>query len=118
MRRLVLLSALLLPAGAPAADAAKRSAQTVPPRASNPLLPKRDPVTGQRCARATVHHAAPLVAPRSNKLGELPPANLALAVYREVGGCQTPVIVRYGIGAGGSGDGMPARPVPLRSKRR
>lgn len=32
------------------------------------------------------------------KLGELPPANAYRAVYRLVGGCEVPVIVKYNIG--------------------
>lgn len=35
------------------------------------------------------------------KLGELPPADHVLAVYREVDRCPAPVIVRYGIGSDG-----------------
>jgi hypothetical protein len=34
------------------------------------------------------------------RLDELPPANLMLAVVREVDGCNEPVVVRYGYGAG------------------
>lgn len=36
------------------------------------------------------------VAPR--KLNELPPANAYSAVYRTIGGCEVPVVVRYGVG--------------------
>ncbi len=37
------------------------------------------------------------IAPR--KLGDLPPASEIYAVYNEVDGCPTPVVVREGIGA-------------------
>jgi hypothetical protein len=37
--------------------------------------------------------------PSSRKLGELPPAQLVLTVYREENGCPKPVIVRHNIGA-------------------
>ena len=32
------------------------------------------------------------------KLAELPPANAYKAVYRKIGGCEVPVIVKYGVG--------------------
>ena len=32
------------------------------------------------------------------KLGELPPANAYKAVYRRIGGCEVPVVVKYGVG--------------------
>jgi hypothetical protein len=35
---------------------------------------------------------------RAQRLGELPPADLILTVLRREGGCERPVIVRYGIG--------------------
>ena len=38
---------------------------------------------------------------RAQRLGELPAADLSLAVQREVDGCVEPVIVREGIGAFG-----------------
>jgi hypothetical protein len=34
------------------------------------------------------------------RLDELPPANLMLAVVREVEGCNEPVVVGYGYGSG------------------
>ena len=51
------------------------------------------------CPRTTSMHAFDRnqkVTPR--KLGDLPPANAYSAVYRLVGGCEVPVVVRYGIG--------------------
>ena len=36
---------------------------------------------------------------RPKRLTELPPANLVLTLYRNIGGCDAPVIVRYGLGA-------------------
>jgi hypothetical protein len=33
------------------------------------------------------------------RLGELPPGQLTLTVFREVDGCPDPLIVRYGIGS-------------------
>jgi hypothetical protein len=52
-----------------------------------------------QCPRTT----AQLAVQRDKKLvprhlSELPPANLYKAVYRRVGGCEEPVIVRYDIG--------------------
>ena len=57
------------------------------------------PATRTQCPRTT----AQLAVQRDKKLvprhlDELPPANLYKAVYRRVGGCEEPVIVRYDIG--------------------
>ena len=35
--------------------------------------------------------------PRAQKLNELPDADLYRAVYRRIGRCEVPVIVRYGV---------------------
>ena len=54
---------------------------------------------GDTCPQTTAVHAwTPdrKLAPR--RLSELPPANAYKAVYRKVGGCEVPVIVKYGIG--------------------
>ena len=51
------------------------------------------------CPKPTSVHAwsrDKKVAPR--KLNELPPANAYSAVYRTIGGCEVPVVVRYGVG--------------------
>ncbi len=66
------------------------------------------PVTEARpaCDRITPSFArqAPGVSPgdaRTKRLGELPPANVVLALYRSVDGCNAPIVVHYGIGANG-----------------
>ena len=51
------------------------------------------------------------------RLDELPPANMVLAVVREVDGCIDPVIVRYGIGAGSDLSAPPVADSPVRPKR-
>ena len=54
---------------------------------------------GKDCPRTTSIHAFDRSKPLTlQKLGELPPANAYKAVYRLVGGCEVPVVVRYGIG--------------------
>jgi len=58
------------------------------------------------CARPDVHQARPAAPIRPRTLIELPPGNLELAVYRQIDGCQTPVIVRQNVGAVSG----PARP--------
>jgi hypothetical protein len=35
--------------------------------------------------------------PRAQKLGELPDADLYKAVYRRIGRCEAPIIVKYGV---------------------
>ena len=73
------------------AVALSAAAQTDPP---SPIARK-----APQCPHATSVHAWARdrrVEPR--KLAELPPANAYSAVYRTVGGCEVPVVVRYGIG--------------------
>lgn len=63
---------------------------------SHALPPGRN---AAECPRTTSHQAFDRnrrIAPK--KLGELPPANAYSAVYRLVGGCEVPVVVRYGVG--------------------
>ena len=64
-------------------------------------VPPSAPAIGQpkACPQTTSVHAwarDKKVAPRP--LNELPPANAYSAVYRRVGGCEVPVVVRYGVG--------------------
>jgi hypothetical protein len=35
---------------------------------------------------------------KPRKLTELPPANAYLAVYRHIGHCEAPIVVKYGVG--------------------
>ena len=53
----------------------------------------------ETCPQTTAVHAwtrEKKLTPR--KLGDLPPANAYQAVYRRIGGCEVPVVVRYGVG--------------------
>lgn len=64
-------------------------AATAPAAGVVPVCPNTAPVTV----------AAPaLPSARLRRLDTLPPANLVLTVLRREGGCEVPVIVRYGIG--------------------
>jgi hypothetical protein len=38
-------------------------------------------------------------APRAQKLGELPDADVYRAVYRHIGRCEAPIIVKFGVSA-------------------
>jgi hypothetical protein len=52
------------------------------------------------CPRTTSYYAwLNRNPPRPHKLTELPAANVYLAVYRHIGRCEAPVIVRYGVGS-------------------
>ena len=88
MRHLILAAALLLPAASPVAA----------PSAS---MLERTKFAGDRigCLSSRVRHADVAGTARYNRLGDLPPGDLQLAVVREVDGCQEPVIVRQGYGA-------------------
>jgi hypothetical protein len=62
-------------------------------------VPPASPASSAECPRTTAHIAVDRdgkLQPR--KLNELPPANAYKAVYRRVGGCEVPVVVRYGVG--------------------
>jgi hypothetical protein len=53
----------------------------------------------RECPRTTSMHAFDRSKPlKPQKLGDLPPANAYKAVYRTVGGCEVPVVVKYGVG--------------------
>ena len=51
------------------------------------------------CPRTTTYYAyrdgKPL---KPQKLTELPPANTYLAVFRHIGSCEAPIIVKYNVG--------------------
>ena len=73
-------------------------------RATVEVLPPTSPLNhpapaGAQCAHAEVHPAEAAGKARPQRLGELPPANHYRAVFRTLGGCIEPQIVRYGIGA-------------------
>jgi hypothetical protein len=85
MKRFILVIGLVAAAAVPASSA--------PPQASADARPHVSPP----CQRPGVTLARP-IKPRPEKLGELPAGNVVLTVVREVGGCHTPVIVRYGTG--------------------
>jgi hypothetical protein len=75
---------MLLLAAAAAMIAAPR-----PPQAGAPA----------NCPRTTSYYAyrsSQPLAPR--RLTELPPANAFSAVYRHIGGCEAPIIVKYQVG--------------------
>ncbi len=63
------------------------------------------PLGGARsdCRRADLYPADSAIKGRFNRLGELPPGELVLTVYREVDGCPDPLIVRQGYGFGEPG---------------
>lgn len=114
MRHLVLLSAFLISGSAAAADP--------PPRAAPPagiLSPDaKNSATGQPCQRSNVVPARPGESPRPNRLGELPPGDVVLAVLRQEDGCYKPVIVRYGVGTNAAPAPQERRqPRPLRPQR-
>jgi hypothetical protein len=100
--RLLILAAFL---ASPAASAPPPAAPTVKPPAAEarPRLPAEGfSSSGQPCRRPDMLTTAPREgeAPGAKRLGELPSANLMLAVYDEVEGCMEPRVVRYGLGAG------------------
>ncbi len=90
MLRTALLFAALLPAAAVAGASSRPSATLASHCPSTSLLPASE-------ADGTA---------RLRRLDTLPPANEILTVLRTEGGCQKPVVVRYGIGGAAPSDGQ------------
>ena len=79
---LLLLSAMMM--GAPAADM-----PAIDPRASQPAsCPATSRYEAARRGKAV---------PRAHKLGELPDAYMYRTVYRRIGGCEAPIVVKFGV---------------------
>jgi hypothetical protein len=90
MRLVILAAALALPAGSSFAQ---------PPAAAAAHNPNKFAGSRLDCMANDVRHATLGEQGRFNRLGDLPPGDLQLAVVRQVEGCQQPVIVRQGYGA-------------------
>ena len=90
MRLLFLSTILLIPGAAPAA--APMPIRDTPVFSPNSNQPADCPATSRYEAgkRGTKPHA--------QKLNELPAADAYKTVYRKIGGCEVPIIVRYGVG--------------------
>ncbi|MEP7129931.1 MAG: hypothetical protein ABI770_02255 [Sphingomicrobium sp.] len=55
--------------------------------------------TPANCQRTTSYYAYRSSQPLTpRRLTELPPANASSAVYRQIGGCEAPIIVKYRVG--------------------
>ena len=97
MRLLIALAAVALPfASTPARTPSGGDAKIVPP----PQDLRTKPLGGRADCRRPDVHLAESDKGKFNRLGELPPAQLVLTVFREVDGCSEPVIVRHGYGLG------------------
>ena len=52
-----------------------------------------------KCPRTTGYYAWSDTKPlQPRKLTELPPANAYSAVFRHIGNCEAPIVVKYGVG--------------------
>ncbi len=71
----------------------------------------------RECYGSIIHYAEEDKKAVPKRLGELPPGNLILSVVRDVAGCQKPVIVRYGIGAGAPAEASASRLAPVEAPR-
>jgi hypothetical protein len=63
-------------------------------------MPLINPKAGQpaNCPATSRYEAARRgKTPKAQKLGELPDADLYKAVYRRIGRCEAPIIVKYGV---------------------
>ena len=79
----LLLFALIGASAAPTGDM-----PLINPRASQPA----------NCPATSRYEAARRgKTPRAQKLGDLPDADLYKAVYRRIGRCEAPIIVKYGV---------------------
>jgi hypothetical protein len=95
MRLLVLAAALSATAPALAAD--NFPARDMPVHNPNAGAPSTCPPTSRYEAARRGGKLPPSL------LGELPGADLYKAVYRRIGGCEVPIIVRYDVGASSQG---------------
>jgi hypothetical protein len=111
MRLLILLAAITIPSASTPAQAPPAEPPRVKPLDTNSPRARAD------CRRADLHPADSRSKGRFNRLGELPSGQLVLTVYREVGGCPDPVIVRHGYGLGEPAEER-ARPEQPRPKTR
>lgn len=107
MRLALLALALTFPAAssaeAPASSASARASQAALPAlssAAGAFVPSR--ICGDDLKP---RHARTPVPAKAKRLGELPPADLTLAVVNRVGDCIEPVTVRQGFGALDDGPG-------------
>ena len=101
MRLLMMCAAIALPASSVAA----------PPGASAKARESA-------CRSANLHLADTPPKAEVKRLEELPAGNLMLAVVREVDGCNEPVVVRYGFGAGAESRRAPQADAPKRPRAR
>ena len=63
-------------------------------------MPVVDPKSGQpaTCPATSRYEASGRNRkPKAQKLGELPDANMYSAVFRHVGRCEAPIVVKYGV---------------------
>ena len=88
MRLLVAAVLTLLPAGAGAVALQNAPVGRAPPPGS------------AGCPQTTSYYAYRDGGPiKPHKLSELPPANVYSAVFRRIGGCEVPLVVKYGVGS-------------------
>ena len=65
-----------------------------------PVVKGAPPPSSPNCARTTSYYAFDSSQPvKPRKLVELPPANAYAAVYRRIGSCEVPLVVKYRVGA-------------------
>jgi hypothetical protein len=96
------LFAMLIAAPALAAPANQGSSD----KSAEPPAPK--------CLNNKSRFAGENLKAETRKLADLPAGNLSLAVGREVEGCQSVTVVRYGYGATGDTKASERNPQPLR----
>lgn len=110
LSREMIVRLIVLPLLAGAASVGAAPPDRTPPRAADSALATAGATTVPANDCQTFRHASPSGAPaESRKLGELPPGDLVLTVYRTENGCPAPLIVRKGIG--GFGDAAAGPPI-------
>src|SRR5437764_9613764 len=95
--RLLILTAAALSVASSASAAETYATRNMPVQNPNAGSPSTCPPTSRYEA---ARRGGKL--PRS-LLNELPAADLYLSVYRKIGGCEVPIIVRYNVGGSGGG---------------
>ncbi len=99
MRLLVLIAALVVPAGSAALQPHSGQLPNAKDRSAPPLAVAPGFGSNRDCpSDPRLHPVDSSGKAEFSPLGELPPGALSLAVMREVDGCHEPVVVRYGYG--------------------
>jgi hypothetical protein len=76
---------------------ASAAAEPVQPIRDMPVVNPRESEPGTCPAISRYEASGRNKKPKAQKLNELPDADMYNAVYRRIGGCEVPIVVKYGV---------------------